>query len=559
MISKLYIENIAVIERAEIDFNKGFNVLTGETGAGKSILIDSINAVLGQRTSRELIRTGAEKAFVSAQFDEISPHTVGALAELGIELNEEDGNALLLQREIRADGRSSVRINDRPATISTLRNVGRELINIHGQHENQALMSADRHMKYLDSMGGYSDKLQTYAALFAEYSEALRQLKKSKVDDAEKARRVDMLQYQINELESAEITVGETESLKKRRELIENSERIAGALGSAYAMISGGEEFDGALSLLERCSAGISEISSLYPECAALVDRINGLVYELEDISSEVRSLNEDNEFSPYELDEIENRLEILNKIRRKYGEEQEALAFLDKARAELDAIERSDELLEALTQKVRSLHRNTMAAAAELTALRRAAADKFCEAVGRELAFLDMPRVTLAVDIRPCELNASGADAVEFLISANPGEPPKPLGKIASGGELSRIMLAIKTVLADIDDIDTMIFDEVDTGISGRAAHKVGVKLHEVSRSRQIICITHLAQMAAQADTHMLIQKNVVGERTYTSVRPLGFEQRKQELARINGGDVITESMLQTAEELLNNAGFYA
>lgn len=558
MISKLYIENIAVIERAEINFDKGFNVLTGETGAGKSILIDSINAVLGQRTSRELIRTGANKAFVSAQFDDLSPHTAAALAALGVELDEEGGDTLLLQREIRADGRGSVKINDRPATMSALRSVGRELINIHGQHENQALMSADRHMKYLDMMGGYANQLDVYRALFEEYSGALRQLKQSKVDDAEKARRTDMLQYQIHELESAELTVGETESLKKRRDIIENAERISNALRSTYAIISGGEEFDGALSLLERCAGNIAEISSLYPECGEIGERISSLVYELEDISSEVRSLNDGNEFSPYELDEIETRLETLNKIKRKYGEEQEALDFLEKAHAELDAIERSDELMEALTQKVRALHRDTVKAAAELTALRREAADKFCAAVGRELAFLDMPRVTLAVDIQPCELNANGADAVEFLISANPGEPPKPLSKIASGGELSRMMLAIKTVLADIDDIDTMIFDEVDTGISGRAAHKVGVKLHEVSRSRQIICITHLAQMAAQADTHLLIQKNVVGERTFTSVKPLGFEERKQELARINGGDVITESMLKTAEELLNNAGFF-
>lgn len=559
MISKLYIENIAVIERAEIDFNKGFNVLTGETGAGKSILIDSINAVLGQRTSRELIRTGADKAFVSAQFYDISPGTVDALAEMGVELNEEDGYLLILQREIRADGRGSVRINDRPATISALRNVGKELINIHGQHENQALMSADRHIKYLDMMGGYSDKLAEYRELFKKYSEALSELKKSRLDEAEKARRTDMLKYQINELESADITVGETESLKKRRDIIENSERISNALGSVYALIGGGEEFDGALSMLERCSENFSDISRIFPECVELGSRISGLIYELEDISSEVRSMNDDNEFSPYELEEIENRLEVLNRIRRKYGDEQEALEFLEKARADLDEIERSDELLEELTQKVRILHRETIRSAAEITALRRSAADKFCEAVGSELAFLDMPRVTLAVDIQPCELNPSGADAVEFLISANPGEPPKPLGKIASGGELSRIMLAIKTVLADIDDIDTMIFDEVDTGISGRAAHKVGVKLHEVSRSRQIICITHLAQMAAQADTHMLIQKSVVGERTFTSVRALDFEERKHELARINGGDVITESMLKTAEELLNNAGFYA
>lgn len=558
MLSKLYIENIAVIERAEIDFNKGFNVLTGETGAGKSILIDSINAVLGQRTSRELIRTGAEKAFVSAQFNDISKGAAKALSEFGVELSEEDGNTLILQREIRADGRGSVKINDRPATISTLRSVGRELINIHGQHENQALMSTDKHMKYLDIMGGYSEKLNEYGVIYKSYMTALHELNKMQIDDAEKARRIDMLKYQINELESADITIGETESLKKKRDIIENSEKIFNALGSTHNLISGGEDFDGALSMLEQCSEYMSEISSIYPECSEIGERISSLVYELEDISSEVRSMNDDNEFSPYELDELENRLEILSRIHRKYGDEEAALAFLERAQEELDEIERADEMLSELNQKVDKLRKAAIKSAGELTGLRRAAADRFCEAVGRELTFLDMPRVTLAVSIQPCELNPNGADAVEFLISANPGEPPKALGKIASGGELSRIMLAIKTVLADIDDIDTMIFDEVDTGISGRAAHKVGLKLHEVSHSRQIICITHLAQMAAQADTHMLIQKNIVDERTFTSVKPLSFEERKQELARINGGDVITESMLKTAEELLNNAGFY-
>ena len=558
MLSKLYIENIAVIERAEIDFDKGFNVLTGETGAGKSILIDSINAVLGQRTSRELIRTGADKAFVSAQFDGISEGTAAALAVLGVELSEEDGATLLLSREIRADGRGSVKINDRPATLTALRQVGRELINIHGQHENQALLSADRHRKYLDLMGGYEDKLTAYASLYRQYGEAMRELKKSRMDDAEKARRMDMLQYQIAELEGADLAVGETESLMRRREIIQNAERIAGALAEARALLSGGEEYDGAVSLLERGTAALDGIASVYPACGELSERLHGLVYELEDVASELHSLGEDNEFSPYELDEIENRLEQLQKIRRKYGNEQEALDFLEKARAERESIERSDEQLAALTERARELHRETVRAAAELTALRRKAADVFCEAVGRELTFLDMPRVRLAVDLRPCELNGSGADEVEFLIAPNPGEPPKPLGKIASGGELSRIMLAIKTVLASIDDIDTMIFDEVDTGISGRAAHKVGVKLHEVSRTRQIICITHLAQMAAQADTHLLICKNVRDGRTFTSVKPLGFEERKQELARINGGDVITESMLRTAEELLNNAGVY-
>ena len=558
MISKLYIENIAVIERAEINFDKGFNVLTGETGAGKSILIDSINAVLGQRTSRELIRTGEQKAFVSAQFEDVSQGTARALADLGVELSEEDGGMLLLQREIRADGRGSVKINDRPATIATLRSVGRELINIHGQHENQALMSVERHMRYLDRIGGYAEQIEVYRELFTAYTAAVRQLRKMKTDDAEKARRADMLQYQIDEIESASLHVGETETLKKRRDMIENAEKIANALAGAHSLLSGGEEYDGAVSLLEQCAGYLSEISGIVPTSAGLGERVNSLLYELEDISSEIHSLNEENEFSPYELDEIETRLETLSRIQRKYGDEQEALAFLEQARNELEQIERSDELVAELTQQARALYRDTVKAAAELTELRKQAAEKFCEAVGRELTFLDMPRVKLAVSIQPCELNQNGADMVEFLISANPGEPPKPLGKIASGGELSRIMLAIKTVLADIDDIDTMIFDEVDTGISGRAAHKVGVKLHEVSRMRQIICITHLAQMAAQADTHMLISKTVSDGRTYTSVRPLSFEERKQELARINGGDVITESMLTTAEELLNSAGFF-
>ncbi|MBQ4395941.1 MAG: DNA repair protein RecN [Clostridia bacterium] len=558
MISKLYIENIAVIERAEIDFHKGFNVLTGETGAGKSILIDSIHAVLGQRTSRELIRTGADRAFVSATFEGISTATAEVLSTLGVEPSQEDGGCLLLQREIRADGRGSVRINDRPATLSLLRSVGRELIHIHGQHENQALLSTERHMKYLDSMGGYADKLAAYAALYREYSDTLREWKQSRVDDAEKERRMDMLRYQIEELESASVTVGETESLKQRRERIVNAERVEQALGAVSAMIGGGEDFDGAQSMMERCCEELLSLSSLLPAAANLCERLRNLGYELEDVAAETMALREDSEFSPYELDEIETRLETLAKIRRKYGDEQEALDYLARARQELDTMERSDERLEELAQQARSLHHDTARAAAEITSLRRAAADRFCEAVGRELTFLDMPRVTLAVDIQPCELGPNGADTVEFLISANPGEPPKPLGKIASGGELSRIMLAIKTVLADIDDIDTMIFDEVDTGISGRAAHKVGVKLREVSRSRQIICITHLAQLAAQADTHLLIQKNVEGGRTFTSVRPLDFAERREELARINGGDVITDTMRRTAEELLNNAGFY-
>ncbi|MBQ9902211.1 MAG: DNA repair protein RecN [Clostridia bacterium] len=558
MLRKLYIENIAVIERAEIDFSSGFNVLTGETGAGKSILVDSINAVLGQRTSRELIRTGADRAFVSAEFDSLSPSVLGELAELGYEPDAENGGTLLLRREIRSDGKNTVRINDRPASISDLRAMGRLLINIHGQHENQALMSVDRHMKYLDSFGGYGEKLNEYSGIYKAYASAAHELSRMRTDDAEKARRADILRFQINELEQADLSVGETDSLKKRRNAIENAERISGALSGSYSLLNGGDDTDGAISMLQQCCSFLLDISSVCEGSSGLADRISGIVYELEDISSEISSKNGENEFNPSELNDIEARLETLSKISRKYGEEGEALAFLEKARAELDSIERSDELLAELTQKARECYHKALKAAAELTQLRKEAAEKFCEDVGRELTFLDMPSVKLAVDIKPCNLSPRGADSVEFLISANPGEPPKPIGKIASGGELSRIMLAIKTVLAGIDDIDTMIFDEVDTGISGRAAHKVGVKLHEVSGSRQIICITHLAQMAAQADNHLLIKKNVKDGRTFTSVTPLSFEQRKQELARINGGDTVTESMLRTAEEMLNSAGFF-
>lgn len=558
MLSRLYIENIAVIERAEIEFDRGFNVLTGETGAGKSILVDAIHAVLGERTSRELIRTGAQKAFVSAQFDGLSDAAAAALRAMDVEPDEADG-MLLLQREIRADGRSSVRINDRPATLSRLREVGQALIDIHGQHENQSLLRPERHMTYLDRMGGYTETLASCRRAYEAYAAAVRELRALRTDDAEKARRMDRLRYEIDEIEAASVTVGETETLRARREILLNAERIAAALGGAYAALQGGEETDGALGLLQNGAGLLDEVAGVMPACGALGQRMQGLVYELEDIASELHDLQDDNESSPYELDEIETRLETLGRLTRKYGDEEATLAYLASAREELDRIERADELLEEATRKTRVLYREAVRTAEELTAKRRETAHRFCEAVGKELAFLDMPSVRLEVEIKPRSMGPDGADEVAFLISANPGEPPRPLARIASGGELSRMMLAIKTVLADIDDIDTMIFDEVDTGISGRAAYKVGRKLHEVSRSRQIISITHLAQMAAQADAHLLIEKKVNDGRTFTSVRALSFTERVRELARINGGDAITESQCRTAEELLNQAGFFA
>ena len=339
MLSKLYIENIAVIERAEIDFSNGFNVLTGETGAGKSILVDSINAVLGQRTSRELIRTGSEKAFVCAEFESVSPAVLHEIDRLGYETDPENGGTLMLRREIRSDGRNNVRINDRPASISDLRTVGRLLINIHGQHENQALMSVEKHMKYLDSFGGYSDKLTEHANIYKAYASAARELSKIRTDDAEKARRSDMLRFQIDEIETAEIEIGETDLLKKRKNVIENSERIANALSVAYGLINGDDEKDGALSMMQQSAALLSEISPVCDGAGGLAERLSSIVYELEDISSEINSMSDDNEFNPSELEEIENRLEILAKIKRKYGDEKASLEFLKNARDELDSI----------------------------------------------------------------------------------------------------------------------------------------------------------------------------------------------------------------------------
>ncbi len=553
MLSRLYIENIAVIKQAEINYTLGLNIMSGETGAGKSILIDSIMAVMGERTSRELIRTGAQSAYVSAEFSDIRPVALAALLELGVEPDE---GAVTLCRELKTDGRGTCRVNGRPVNVATLKAVGRQLVNIHGQHDTQSLMDPAGHLRYIDAMSGDSSLLDAYRTAYSALVEARRKLHELEVDEGEKERRIDMLRYQINDIENASIRPGETEALIRRRDKCRNFEKIRSALGRASAILSGDEDITGAVSMLDDSREELSSVSDVHPDFEALHRRIKDAYYEVADIAEELSSQLGSMEFDPAELEQIEDRLEILGRIRKKYGGEEEALRYAEDARRELDGLERADERRAQMQQEVLKLKEKAVAAALALSEQRTQTAQEFSERIRAELAFLDMPGVGFEVSFERKPMSEDGADKVEFLISANPGEPPKPIAKIASGGELSRIMLAIKNVLAGSDDIDTLIFDEIDTGVSGRAAYKIGVKLKEASAARQIICITHLSQIAANADTHMLIQKQVADGRTFTQVTELDIDGRISELARINGGENITETQLATARELLVQAG---
>lgn len=553
MLNKLYIENIAVIERAEIDFNNGLNVLTGETGAGKSILVDSIMAVLGERTSRELIRTGASSAYVSAEFTDIGKAAREKLESLGYDCPD---NSIMLGREIKTDGRGVFRINGRPSGAASLKEAGHLLIDIHGQHDSQALLDADKHIIYLDSMLPDKSVIEAYRQSFTEYKETLSALKNICRDEGEKARRIDMLRYQINEIESADLTIGETESLIKRRDICLNAEKILSAENEAHYALSGDDSFSGALSALQQAVSSLEEISAYSDDIRTLAERLNSLSIELEDAADELRDQREMFDFDPYELENIMARLDLLKRIAKKYGDEEQALEYLSAAQKELEQIELSDERRSELEEECEKLLIKAKKHAEILHKARLETAKLFADRVCGELKYLDMPNVVFTVDFGSHELSEQGADAVEFLISANAGEPPKPIQKIASGGELSRIMLAIKNVLAEHDSVDTLIFDEIDTGVSGRAAHKIGVKLKETSCNRQIICITHLAQIAANADSHMLISKHVDAGRTFTVVEPLDYDQRVRELARISGGEHITEAALTSSRELLEQAG---
>lgn len=553
MLDCLHIENIAVIERADIRFTAGFTALTGETGAGKSIIIDAINAVLGERTRRDLVRTGSDAAHVTALFNELSPYVTAQLETLGFS-PDEDGN-LLIGRTISAEGKGSCTVNGRPATAALLREIGKVLVDLHGQHENQALFSVDSHLAYLDRFGELTEQREQYAAAYREWRQIAGELSRADLDESEKARRLDILAFQINEIEAADLIVGEEDDLQARRTLFRNAEKVASQLTAANALLLGDENSDGAVSMAEQAVSSVHHAARYMEQAVTLFEQLQNALYELQAAAEELQDLTDLLDFDPRELDEVENRLEVIRRLTSKYGTTTaEVLAFLENAKAEYRQIELSDERQRELTERERAAFAAAELKADALTAARLAAAERFAKAVKEQLTFLDMPNVTLTIDRQPITLGLNGADKIEFLLSANVGELPKPLARIASGGELSRIMLAIKSVLAHADEVDTLIFDEIDTGISGRAALKVGARLRQTAESRgrhQVLCVTHLAQIAAQANEHFLIEKSVRDGRTYTDVTPLSRVDRERELARIIGGEV-TDAAVRAAKEML-------
>lgn len=551
MIKSLHIENIAVIEKTDIDFDKGFNVLTGETGAGKSIIIDAINAVLGERTSKDLIRAGCDKALVSALFCDLSEQSKKQLAESGFE-PDPDGN-LLITRALTLSG-GSIKINGRPATAGVLKDVSKNLINIHGQHDNQKLLNPDNYYIYLDMIAENQKQLKDYYDEFKHFNAVRRELNANETDEGEKLRRIEILEYQINELEQADITVGEIDDIKSKLAVAENYEKTVSALGSAAVCIDGEENSDGALSLIKNAQNYIE--STKNDRLLNLSDKLEEVLANLEDVGFEIRSFINNTEYSELDADKLRERLDTLRRLMLKYGsDEQKMLDFLENARVELDKIVCSDKRIEELSAELDASTDRLIALGEKLTDTRVKAAESFSAQVSEVLNLLDMPNVRFEIKVNRDKYTRHGCDSVEFLISANAGESVKPLNKIASGGELSRIMLAIKSVLADRDDIDTLIFDEIDTGISGRAADKVGIQLQKVSKSRQVICVTHLAQIAAYAQNHLLIEKSVLNDRTYTNVISLEYEQRIHEIARIMSGSDITENLYNSSKELLDRS----
>lgn len=554
MLNSLYIENIAVIEKTNIDFTKGFNVLTGETGAGKSIIIGSINALLGGRISKDMIRFGADTAFVSGSFTVTNNVVYDLLNKYGFDC--EDDEELILQRKLTSSGKSSCRINGRPATLAILKEITAHLVNVHGQHESYNLMSPEKHITYIDSIGDLDSIKKEYRENLAILRECKRKLNNAQTDDSQRERQIDLLRYQINEIEEIDPKEGEYEQLTEERNKALNAQDIIKNISVAAAILSGGEDGSGCISLLKECSDYISEISEYMPQSENISRRISNVYYELQDCEEELSSLLDTVDTNPYRLEEIEERLDLLYKLSKKYGNTtEEILQFCENAKNELAQLEDYEFNLEHLQKEYNKYFQSTKALALQLSAKRKEISNEFMSRVKEEMTYLDMPNVNLKVNIERCPLNENGCDKLEFLISANPGEEPKSVSKIASGGELSRMMLAITNVIAANNIVATMIFDEVDTGISGSASQKVGYKLKALSATRQVICITHQAQIAALADTHFLIKKNVENNRTFTQVTPLNFKQRTHELARIIGGVSITELTLKHAEEMLIKA----
>ena len=551
MLELLHIENIAIIEAADIEFAPGFNALTGETGAGKSIVIDSLSAVLGQRTSRELIRTGAEKAFVSAAFS----GTVPELTEtLGIQ-PEADGT-LLLQREIQTDGKNVCRVNGRPVTVGQLRALGARLLNIHGQHDGQQLLDEEQHIVYLDSFGREETLAITYAEKYKDFTDIRRQIGALQMDEAEKARRVDTLQYQIEELRRAKLTPGEEEELTARRGMLRNAEKFLDAVAGADYALNGDDSGGGALSALRQAQDALGGVRHLDDAFGQLYERLGEAYSEVYDIAATVEDKRGELDVSPGELDRVESRMDLLYRLKKKYGATvEDMLDYQARCEAELAQIEDAGDTLARLEQALSKAEKEARQAAQALSDARKAAADRLTAQILTELQQLDMGKIRFAVDFAEKPLDSDGMDTVRFLMSANVGEELRPIHKIASGGELARIMLAMKNVLSEQDHVGTMVFDEVDTGVSGRAAQKVAEKMARISRRKQVLCVTHLPQLAAMADTHFSVEKGERGGRTYTEVRRLDREQRRQELARLTGGSHVSQTMLDGAEELLVQA----
>ena len=551
MLELLHIENIAIIEAADIEFAPGFNALTGETGAGKSIVIDSLSAVLGQRTSRELIRTGAEKAFVSAAFS----GTVPELTEtLGIQ-PEADGT-LLLQREIQTDGKNVCRVNGRPVTVGQLRALGARLLNIHGQHDGQQLLDEEQHIVYLDSFGRVETLAITYAEKYKDFTDIRRHIGALQMDEAEKARRVDTLQYQIEELRRAKLTPGEEEELTARRGMLRNAEKFLDAVAGADYALNGDDSGGGALSALRQAQDALGGVRHLDDAFGQLYERLGEAYSEVYDIAATVEDKRGELDVSPGELDRVESRMDLLYRLKKKYGATvEDMLDYQARCEAELAQIEDAGDTLARLEQALSKAEKEARQAAQALSDARKAAADRLTAQILTELQQLDMGKIRFAVDFAEKPLDSDGMDTVRFLKSANVGEELRPIHKIASGGELARIMLAMKNVLSEQDHVGTMVFDEVDTGVSGRAAQKVAEKMARISRRKQVLCVTHLPQLAAMADTHFSVEKGERGGRTYTEVRRLDREQRRQELARLTGGSHVSQTMLDGAEELLVQA----
>lgn len=552
MLSNLQIENIAVIKSASIDFENGFNVMTGETGAGKSIVIDSLNAILGERTSRELIRSGADSASVCAEFQNVGDNVKNELEKLGIE----EDDTLIVSRKLTPDGKNVCRINGMPATVSMLKALGVQLVNIHGQLDNQSLLSPETHCSFIDKLAGSGRELNEFKELYSLYIKKKNELKSLNTDVNEKNRRLDILNYQIEEIQKADIRPGEKDELTEKLGFLRNAEKVLELLHTAYAALNGDGEMPGAADIAADAASKLLSAADYSSDFTETANGVNDAAMNLSAYTEELRDKIYSLDYDPNETERAEERLDVIYRLSQKYGDsEEDILAYLENAEKERDALSFSDERAEQLRAETEKAYNEALAAAKKLSEIRIEAGKKFSADVERELAFLDMPSVKFIVNDSVGELYENGIDNIEFLLSANAGEEPKPLSKIASGGELSRIMLAIKCVLSELDDIDTLIFDEIDSGVSGRAALKIAAKMKELSKTHQVICVTHLAQIAAFADEHKLISKEEKDGRTYTCIASLDYNGRKYELARIMGGLTVTQSILNSAEELLSSA----